>query len=134
MNDRLRIGDAEREAAAAALGEHFAMGRLTREEYDERSDVVWSARTRADLDPLFSDLPAPAQAPPPVPITAPAWPGRRPRVGGLPLFPVLVLLVGLAIALPGPPWPLIILGWLWFAGLFGRGWARQRNWSHHPYR
>ena len=31
----LRIGDAEREAAAQALGEHYAVGRLTRDEYDE---------------------------------------------------------------------------------------------------
>jgi hypothetical protein len=29
VNDRLRIGDAEREAAARELGEHFAMGRIT---------------------------------------------------------------------------------------------------------
>ena len=133
MND-LRIGDAEREAAAAALGEHFALGRLTREEYDERSDVVWSARTQADLQPLFADLPAPGHAPPariagPVTIAGPARPSR-PRVRGLPLFPVLLLLAGLIIALPGPPWPLIILGWLWFAGFFGRGWARHRHWSH----
>ena len=55
--DQLRIGDAEREASVAALGEHFAQGRLTREEYDERSDAVWSARTRGDLVPVFADLP-----------------------------------------------------------------------------
>ena len=32
----LRIGDAEREAAVTALGEHYAAGRLTKDEYDER--------------------------------------------------------------------------------------------------
>ena len=35
----LRIGDAEREAAVTALGEHYAAGRLTKEEYDERADA-----------------------------------------------------------------------------------------------
>ena len=35
----LRIGDAEREATISALGEHYAAGRLTKEEYDERSDA-----------------------------------------------------------------------------------------------
>jgi hypothetical protein len=54
----LRIGDAERDAALAALGEHFAAGRLTREEYDERSEAVWTARTVTGLDVLFEDLPS----------------------------------------------------------------------------
>ena len=64
--DSLRIGDAERESAVAALGEHYAQGRLAKEEYDERSDAAWSARTAADLAPLFADLPTPAApAPPP---------------------------------------------------------------------
>ena len=40
----LRIGDADREHAAAALGEHFATGRLSKEEYDERAQRVWEAR------------------------------------------------------------------------------------------
>jgi hypothetical protein len=39
----MRIGDAEREAAVTALGEHFAAGRLTKEEYDERSGRAWTA-------------------------------------------------------------------------------------------
>ena len=35
----LRIGDDDREAAVTALGEHYAAGRLTKEEYDERADA-----------------------------------------------------------------------------------------------
>ena len=31
----LRIADADREAAASALGEHYAAGRLDQEEYDD---------------------------------------------------------------------------------------------------
>ncbi|HEY2878711.1 DUF1707 domain-containing protein [Nocardioides sp.] len=67
MNDRLRIGDADREAAARELGEHFAMGRITVDEHTERLEQIWSARTAADLAPAFRDLPRPrvgAQAPP----------------------------------------------------------------------
>lgn len=56
----LRIGDSEREAAVAALGDHYAAGRLTKEEYDERAARAWEARTRSALWPLFSDLPRPA--------------------------------------------------------------------------
>jgi hypothetical protein len=56
----LRIGDTEREAAVAALGDHYAAGRLSKEEYDERAARAWEARTRSALWPLFSDLPRPA--------------------------------------------------------------------------
>lgn len=52
-----RIGDAERDAAVRALGEHYAAGRLTKEEYDERADTALRARTNSDLRPLFVDLP-----------------------------------------------------------------------------
>ena len=57
MDGHLRIGDAEREQAAAALGEHYAQGRLTVDEHAERLDRIWAARTRAELKPLFDDLP-----------------------------------------------------------------------------
>lgn len=53
----VRIGDAEREEAVRRLGEHFAAGRLTEEEHSERADQAYAARTQADLDGLFGDLP-----------------------------------------------------------------------------
>ena len=53
----LRIGDADREAAVRALGEHYAAGRLTKEEFDERADPAWAAKTGSALQPLFADLP-----------------------------------------------------------------------------
>lgn len=55
----LRIGDAEREQALRALGEHMSAGRLDIDEYGDRSARVSSARTRNDLVALFTDLPAP---------------------------------------------------------------------------
>jgi hypothetical protein len=64
VNERLRIGDAERDEAARELGEHFALGRITADEHSERLDQVWSARTAADLAPAFRDLPRARQARP----------------------------------------------------------------------
>ncbi|MEU8897068.1 DUF1707 domain-containing protein [Nocardia sp. NPDC048505] len=54
----VRIGTAEREQALQRLSEHFAAGRLSVAEFDERSAVVANARTRGELEPLFADLPA----------------------------------------------------------------------------
>lgn len=54
-----RIGDAERDRAVDALQVHMAAGRLDREEFDERLSRALTARTVADLQPLFDDLPDP---------------------------------------------------------------------------
>ncbi len=116
-----RIGDAERDVATARLGDHFAAGRLDHEEYDERLDAIWSARTRADLDQLFWDLPVmstPRPAPRPAPVARPS--GRDWR------FPMWMLVVGavlLMVALE-VPW------WVWLIGLvvlLKRPWARGRR-------
>lgn len=53
----LRIGDAERDAVAAELREHYASGRLTLAEFGERIDAVLAARTREDLTRITADLP-----------------------------------------------------------------------------
>ncbi|MFC4113490.1 DUF1707 SHOCT-like domain-containing protein [Nonomuraea zeae] len=55
--DDLRIGDAEREQTMAALREHFAQGRLTHEELDERLDRTLAAKTARDLAAVTADLP-----------------------------------------------------------------------------
>ena len=54
----MRVSDAERDAAAAELREHFASGRLNQDELDERLASVFAARTRGDLNALFTDLPS----------------------------------------------------------------------------
>jgi hypothetical protein len=53
----LRIGDRERDAVAAELQEHYAHGRLTLEEFNQRLDAVFAAKTQADLSRLTADLP-----------------------------------------------------------------------------
>ena len=56
--NEMRVSDAEREAAAAELREHFASGRLDQEELDERLAAAFAAKTRGDLHALFTDLPS----------------------------------------------------------------------------
>jgi len=58
MTDHLRISDADREAAAREIREHYAAGRLSDEELNERLEAAYSARTEADLAALRHDLPA----------------------------------------------------------------------------
>jgi hypothetical protein len=55
----IRISNAERDAAVVTLGEHLSIGRLDMSEYEERCGLAAAARTRGDLEALFTDLPAP---------------------------------------------------------------------------
>jgi class 3 adenylate cyclase len=56
----LRAGDADREHAVDVLREHTAAGRLTLEEFSERVDRAYAARTLAELDEIGIDLPPPS--------------------------------------------------------------------------
>jgi hypothetical protein len=100
---RMRIADSDRERAMADLAGHYAEGRLDHEEYDERLDAIWTARTRSDLAVLFSDLPRPRAATPP----ARAVPRGRGRRSGFPLLPAVAVLVVLSALLHAPLWLLI---------------------------
>lgn len=53
----VRVSDSERSAALAALGQYYAEGRLSMEETDDRCAAVAGAKTRSDLNELFTDLP-----------------------------------------------------------------------------
>jgi DUF1707 SHOCT-like domain len=54
---RIRASDADRDRTAAMLREHHAAGRLTAEEFNERLDKTYAAKTLGDLDELLADLP-----------------------------------------------------------------------------
>lgn len=58
------VGDRDRRLVDERLQSAVGDGVLTLGEYDERSALVWQARTRADLEAVTRDLPAalPAQA------------------------------------------------------------------------
>lgn len=138
MSAEVRIGDAERERAQSTLNDHYAAGRLDHDEYSERLDRIWAARTRAELDPVFTDLPGAAAPSPRVssyPYSTPA--SRRPasavRSRGwrppVPLLAVLIVLGTIAV-LANLPFILVGLG-VWFFFLRGGGCRTQRV---HPRR
>lgn len=131
VQPEVRIGDAEREHLASLLGQHFAMGRLTMSEYQERLDAIYAARTRADTADLLADLPTE-----PIPADAPArQPGRSPRTKWTPwaLTGAICLLVWIITSLAqGRPlafWP----GWVigpWGIALLARRYASPHH--HTP--
>src|ERR1700760_4204625 len=53
----IRVGDAEREAVAAQLREHYGDGRLTLDELNERLDQTFAAKTNRELSAVTTDLP-----------------------------------------------------------------------------
>jgi hypothetical protein len=55
---KLRVSDEERERAAQEIREHFAAGRLSQEELDERVEAAYQARTQDELRAIRQDLPA----------------------------------------------------------------------------
>ena len=122
----LRLSDADREAATELLGEQYAVGRLTKDEFDERSDAVWSARTEGDLAPVFVDLPVRGTAlATRGPVRASGRPSRRWPV---PLPPLLLLLLLLTVV---THLPFVVLGLVaWFVLSRRRG-VLSPPWSGH---
>ncbi len=53
-----RASDAERERAAAALRAHYAEGRLSETELEQRAHAAYRATHRGELERLFADLPS----------------------------------------------------------------------------
>ncbi len=62
----LRASDADREQVAEILRDALAEGRLDMEEFEERLDATYKARTYGDLAPITRDLPVGAVAVPKV--------------------------------------------------------------------
>lgn len=88
----IRASDADRENTVAALQREVGTGRLTVNEFSERAEVAYRARTVGELDDVTRDLPRPK----------PAQPPKAHRVPG-PALAVLALLIGLTlIALTDP--------------------------------
>ena len=125
-DQHMRVSDAERQAVADRLAEHFSSGRLDQAEFDERIGRAMSAKTRADLNGLFDDLPetgAPAATDP-----STGQLRRRHR------HPVLLaaLIVFVAIAAAHVVWPLLWIGFLvaivlFATGTIGHGRSGQRR-------
>lgn len=69
----VRASDAEREQVVAELREHAAQGRLTLEEFSQRVDEAYEAKTLAELDAVRRELPAVSA----LPATRPRRKARR---------------------------------------------------------
>jgi len=139
MDDSLRVSDADRDSVTAQLRDHFAAGRITSGELDERLSAALNAKTFGDLRRIMADLPGPVPAPlgaAPSPLRAtPAWAVRRRH----PPFPPLILLALVAaLLIPGTGWVLaaflnmILLFWLtaFVVGVFAFGRSQRRR-HHH---
>ncbi|ANY06980.1 DUF1707 SHOCT-like domain-containing protein [Pseudonocardia sp. HH130630-07] len=113
--DELLASDSEREHVTDRLRQAAAEGRLTLDEADERQAAAYAARTRAELVPLLSGLPAVPRA-------------RRPRRG--PLTPrarrnlvvhagvtAAILLVLMVAAIVGPAPFFVPIGPAFWLGL-----------------
>jgi hypothetical protein len=133
----LRVSDADRDRAIAELSEHYQAGRLTTEEFEDRSGRALQARTTADLADLFTDLPRrpasmtgdTATSTAPVSLTR-AWPARVPvaPVTILAVVAVLALLSGHLFHIAWVPVVAIIVVRL-LAG--GRDRRDGRHWDRH---
>jgi Domain of unknown function (DUF1707) len=107
----VRASDSERDQVVALLQGHFADGRLTQAELEERAGAALVARTRDQLDALTADLPG-ADVRPARPATA--------------LDPCLLCLL-LCLCPPAG-----IAYWLLSRRGIGGGWLSQRQLAGIP--
>ena len=138
-NERMRVSDADREQVTARLREHFAEGRLTRDELDERITAALNAKTVGDLRRVMVDLPEPAPAfagagrLPQARAHGPVYVRRGPR-----LLPLALLVLLIAAVAPGTGFVFLALlqGFLLFllvagvVGLFAAHRFRRRMRQH----
>jgi len=136
----IRASDEDRDRTANVLREHHAVGRLDPEEFNERLDKVFEARTIGDLESLTADLPAVDPYPLPVSSMSP----HHGRSGDLPATVIgamsrghgrfspawqaawgswlgvsLLMIVIWVLTGAGYPWPLWVIG-PWGAIMAGR--------------
>lgn len=121
-DQHMRVSDAERQAVADRLAEHFSSGRLDQAEFDERVGRAMGAKTRADLNGLFDDLPD---------TGAPAVTDHPRRRRGHPVL-LIALLVLVVITAAHVVWPLLWVGFLVMlvlvaTGTIGRARSSQRR-------
>jgi hypothetical protein len=125
----LRASDADRDATADRLRRHHTDGRLDQDEFQERLDRCFAAKTMGELAELTRDLPA-----------DPAQRGATGRTGfGLlsclrmiPILPLILAIIAihLVIGVLSGLWILIPLFFLARIMMFGgglRGWGGRRG-------
>ena len=111
----LRAADADRETIAERLRRSHAEGRLDVQEFQDRIDRCYQAKTLGDLDELVADLP---------PEESEARTSRYMRAWRIPLVPVLITVLLIA-AVSGPHGHIGL--WIVFPLFFlTRMWGRRR--------
>lgn len=144
----LRAADADRERVAALLQDSYSQGRLVLEEFQDRLEQAYGAKTLGQLDVLTTDLPSEG--------TRPAKPAQMPsgqavgrknvRDRALCYLIIMLFLVGIwaASGREGsfwPIWPILVGGLILTFDIFGlerpgrhrrrAGVYRHRRRQHH---
>jgi fatty acid desaturase len=120
-NPALRCSDADRERVVADLNKHFTEGRLTLDEFDQRSSSAYQARTYADLAILTADLPggqvvpAVVREPEPGPAAAQVpqagrWQAAAGAVGSWLSVSVVLTVIWAVTGADGNFWPGWVIG------------------------
>jgi DUF1707 SHOCT-like domain len=126
-NPNLRASDADREATADRLRQHHTDGRLDQDEFQERLDRCFAAKTMGELVDLTRDLPADS-----------ARYGARRRAGfgllgclrAIPIVPIILAIIAihLIVGVVSGLWILFPLFFLARFMFFRRGF---RTWRDH---
>jgi len=100
----LRVSDEERDLAVSELSRAFQVGRLTTEEFQERSEQAFAAKTGNQLTALLADLPVERDSAEVAVVKSGDSAPARPRVVvGATIAAVCFALVAVANAVnPGP--------------------------------
>jgi hypothetical protein len=135
-DNAMRASDSDRELVVGALREAYSAGRLTLEEFDERTSSAYAAKTWGQLRELTADLPEspvlgdgkPVRPPsakaqdPLVTVRVLPVASRRPRRAPLLPAAVILLLVGIVSQSPVPIALGVVFCFLVLAAEFRSGW------------
>jgi uncharacterized membrane protein YcjF (UPF0283 family) len=110
----LRISDAERADVADLLSKHYGDGRLDQAEFNQRLDQAMKAKTYADLDGIFADLPRTDDEAAEAPKATARRRHEHPFTRALVL--AVVIVIGVAVAAHALAWTFTT--WIWL-GLLG---------------
>jgi Domain of unknown function (DUF1707) len=128
----IRVSDADRERTVKLLERHHVDGRLTWEEFSERMEAAFRARTREDLRRTLTDLPPLDEPRPPAERRAPSRPDWRALLTPPVVVAALIAVAVLLWAFGGGPRPrgfffpfFPILFWVFVLSRFARP---RRRW------
>lgn len=122
IDPQMRASDRDRDRTADLLREHHAVGRLDPQEFADRLDKVFTAKTIAELDELTADLPVIDL----YPLPTASLPRTRRVNTGLPAASVLGQAANAVERLPSK-WPVAWGGWAIVTAICGLLWLVSGN-------